>query len=317
MAHNYYSAFNDNTCSENYPTDYANKNIELFESLNKEENLSNILINQNIIFNGIINENVGNNEQKITKIIFDVFRDKIEDDKISFNQDDDEKSMNNFITTGKKRLKECTRSHFTHIKNFTEKNGKNKIFAINKIIIERNDKQKYRLDYYKKKFKKAFLKFLLNYGKKLISKCQFEEQPKFKLHLPNYKLYSGNPREKDNKEFLKKSIKKVFMDYDKKTKKGTGRQIANEKFIKDIYSIKNFPSSIEEKALNDFFNMTIEDGIKLFYDNSEEFLKFKNKKEIQYYDKMFYREKKRNFSLLKTYGFIKLVNLPFYSNNPK
>ena len=107
------------------------------------------------------------------------------------------------------------------------------------------------------------------------------------------------------------------MDYDEKDKKGTGRQIENEKLIKDIYNIKNFPSSIEEKALNDFFNMTIEDGIKLFYDNSEEFLKFKNKKEIKNYDKMFYREKKRNFSLLKNYGFIKLVNLPFYSNNPK
>ena len=62
--------------------------------------------------------------------------------------------------------------------------------------------------------------------------------------------------------------------------------------------------------------MTIEKGIEMYYE-SEEFNMFKNNKINQYYDEMFYNEKKRKFYLLEKNGFIKLVNMPFYSKFPK
>ena len=134
--------------------------------------------------------------------------------------------------------------------------------------------------------------------------------------MPNYKLYAGNPKEKDNKDFLKKTIKKVFMDYDKLSDKGVGRQKGNEKLINKIYEIDSFPSTENENKLNEFFNMTIEKGIELYYE-SDEFQLFKNDKTNQYYDKMFYNEKNRKISLFEKNGFIKLVQLPFYSKTPK
>ena len=137
-----------------------------------------------------------------------------------------------------------------------------------------------------------------------------------KLHMPNYKLYAGNPKEKDNRNFLKKTIKEVFMDYDKESEKGTGRQKDNEKLINKIYEKHKFPNYENESNLKDFFEMNIEKGIEMYYE-SEEFEKFKNDETNQYYDKMFYNEKKRKFSLLEKNGFIKLVNMPFYSKNPK
>ena len=310
MDKNYCKTLTENN-TENNTTENENNDLKFFESSNKDENM---LINKSP-FNGIINLFADYiNKQRLNQKIMDIFGGQNDDDKLTLNQDD-ENSINNYIIIGKKRLKECKKKYVTHNNDCFEKNGKNKVFKINKVI-KINDKPIYRLDYYKKFFIKTFLNFLLNYGKKLISKCKFEEQPELHLHKPNYKLYAGNPKEKDNKEFLKKSIKKVFMDYDKNDEKGIGRQIENENIINDIYDIKDFPSSNEEKELNVFFNMTIEKGIELFY-VSEEFQEIKNNEKIQYYDRMFYQEKKRNFSLLEKYGFIKLVNLPFYSHNPK
>ena len=216
---------------------------------------------------------------------------------------------------GKKRLQDNSTNNFSQVNNVKNNVLTQKIFEINKII--KNDMPIYRLDYYKKIFIKNFLRYLLNYTKNLIFKCNFEENiRKKKLHMPNYKLYAGNPKEKDNKDFLKKTIKKVFMDYDKLSDKGVGRQKGNEKLINKIYEINSFPSTENENKLNEFFNMTIEKGIELYYE-SDEFQLFKNDKTNQYYDKMFYNEKNRKISLFEKNGFIKLVKLPFYSKTPK
>ena len=124
--------------------------------------------------------------------------------------------------------------------------------------------------------------------------------------MPNYKLYAGNPKEKDNREFLKKTIKTVFMDYDKENEKGTSRQKDNEKLIKKIYELIKIPTTENENNVIDFFEMTIEKGIEMFY-VSEEFKLFKNDKLNRYYDDQFYIEKNRKFSLFEKNAFIKLV----------
>ena len=186
------------------------------------------------------------------------------------------------------------------------------IFEINKV--PKKAKYTYRLDDYKKKFIRNFLSYLLNKLRKLISDCIEGEMNL--LHMPNYKLYAGNPKEKDNREFLGKTIKVVFTDYNE-SEKGTSRQKENEKLINDILEgKKKFTSDTKKQDLFNFLDTRIEEGIKMYY-KSKEFDSFKNNEEIKYFDGMFRREKKRKFSLLDNEGFIKLVYSPFYSDNPK
>ena len=255
-------------------------------------------------------------EPKIINTYFQIFSENknCEFDDISYDKIE-EKEVIESTLIGRKRLRDNTITNFSPINIVKENEPKAKIFEINKIF--KNNGPVYRLDYYKKLFIKNFLKFLLNFGKKLILSCNFGKIFGYlKLHMPNYKLYAGNPKEKDNRNFLKKTIKEVFMDYDKESEKGTGRQKDNEKLINKIYEKHKFPNSENESNLKDFFEMNIEKGIEMYYE-SEEFEKFKNDETNQYYDKMFYNEKKRKFSLLEKNGFIKLVNMPFYSKNPK
>ena len=231
------------------------------------------------------------------------------------NQEFEESGIKEEYLLGKKHKQEnLSFNNFSDINKVTKNEFKNKIFEINKI---RKNEPIYRLDYYKKIFIKNFLDFLVKEGKSLINNCNISEQlQKLSLHKPNYKLYAGNPKEKDNKLFLSKKVKEVFMDYDKNCLKGTGRQKENEKLIKIIYGIIKSPNSEEEENLIDFFEMTIEKGIEIYYD-SEDFDLFKNNETNQEYDKRFRKEKNRNFSLFEKNAFIRLVNMPFYSKNPK
>lgn len=316
MNHNGSTIFDEFGCSEKSTAVSEINYIKLLNAPNENEDLLNMFTNKNPAFTKITNPHGDISEQKINQKMLEVFLDKKENEEFNNFSKDDENSINDCKTIGKKHSHESTSSYISHIYH-VKNNEKNKIFEINKINKnDKEDKYIYRLDYYKKDFLKDFLEYILKNGKKLISECKFKEEFKLKLHMPNYKLYAGNPKEKDNREFLKKTIKKVFIDYNKSDEKGTSRQKDNEKLIEYIYEDKNFPSSIEEITLNNFFNMTIEEGMKNYYD-SEEFREFKKREKIQYYDKMFYHEKNRHFSLLQKNGFIRLVNLPFYSNNPK
>ena len=264
-----------------------------------------------------IPKNEEEKNKRFTKVLFQVFSNNknLEFDDISYDKNNENENTN-INLLGKKHLQESSFINFTQIYKAEKNETKEKIFQISKIICK-NDAPVYRLDYYKKIFIKSFLKYLLNYGKKLISLLNFEEQIiGLKLHMPNYKLYAGNPKEKDNREFLKKTIKTVFMDYDKENENGTSRQKDNEKLIKKIYELIKIPTTENENNVIDFFEMTIEKGIEMFY-VSEEFKLFKNDKLNQYYDDKFYNEKNRKFSLIYKNAFIRLANMPFYSKFPK
>lgn len=258
----------------------------------------------------------GVEDKKLLNTLFHIFSENninCEFDDISYDKSDQKENIECSLI-GRKRFSDNTLINFTPINIAKENEPKIKIFEINKIC--KNDQPVYRLDYYKKIFIKNFLNYLLDHGKKLIINCNFGKIFGYlKLHMPNYKLYAGNPKEKDNRNFLKKKIKEVFMDYDKTSEKGTGRQKDNEKLINKIYEKIQFPSE-NEKILIEFFEMNIEKGLEMYYE-SEEFQKFKDDETNQYYDKIFYKEKNRNFSLLEKNGFIKLVKMPFYSKYPK
>ena len=299
-----------------------NHNIEEdfdeFSSLNKSTKESDNLDPQFIYGTEyLINQNNNTSDKEILDKMIHIFSGKLKNEEfedIPYNIETENENTEKKLL-GKKHMQESSFSNFTPIAKAKNNMPKEKIFEINKIY--KTDEPIYRLDYFKKIFIKSFLKYLLNYGKKLISECIFKEKiGNLKLHMPNYKLYAGNPKEKDNKEFLLKTIKTVFVDYDKKSEKGTSRQKDNEKLINKIYELSNFQNSEKEKKLKNFLELNIEKAIEMYYE-SKEFENFKNDENNKYYDSMFYKEKNRNFSLLEKNGFIKLVKMPFYSKYPK
>ena len=70
------------------------------------------------------------------------------------------------------------------------------------------------------------------------------------------------------------------------------------------------------KEFIEFIQLPIKDALDMYYD-SEQFQNFKSRIEIQYYDKKFYSERKRDFSLLEKNNFVVYVNSPFWIKKRK
>ena len=204
-----------------------------------------------------------------------------------------------------------------------------KIFMIEKIEID--EKYIYRKDYYIMDFKGNFLNWALQEIQTLIDNCNFcKKYGKMNFHIANRELYGGNPKEEDNREFILKTIEEVFTltEEQKKRLNKISRQISNEEIIKKI---KEYSEKLRVKIEKDekyiiqlnaieeflkFIRMPIKDALDIYYD-SVEFIRFKSTRKIQYYDKMFYSERNRNFSLLEKNNFVRFVYLPFYSKKNK
>ena len=247
------------------------------------------------------------------------------DGSISEKDKSDNESENDISFLGKKtKGKEINCNE-----NEEYNNHKEKIFMIEKIEID--EKYIYRKDYYIMDFKGNFLNWALQEIQKLIDNCNFcKKYCKMNFHIANRELYGGNPKEEDNRAFITKTIEEVFTltEDEKNILKKISRQVANEEMINTIKSfhekllIKKKKekkdliqlNSIEE--LISFFQLTIGQALEKYYD-SYEFKKFKSRRKIQYYDKMFYSERNRGFSLLEKNNFIYYVNLPYYSDKRK
>ena len=210
--------------------------------------------------------------------------------------------------------------------------NKNKIFCIKKFI-------KYRHDYYIMAIKTDFLEYVQDKLNNLIDNIGLcKKFGQHFIHTPNRKLYGGNPKEKDNREFINKTVEEVFIDQglpkdekngndieinETKNTKGTSRQEDNENIfnkIKNKICLANYENSQKYKEqsnaieiLTKFLKTKIRDVLDEYYD-SEKFVKFCSCSKIKYYDEKFKKERNRNFSLLEKNNFVKLVEMPFYSN---
>ena len=198
---------------------------------------------------------------------------------------------------------------------------KEKIFEINK-----DEKIIYRLDYYIKAFKTNFLEFMLKLINEALESCNLTSSlGKRVFHISNHRKYQGNSKEKDNKEFVLKTVKEVFTDDDNK-KEGTSRQNYNKILCNDLYEINGFPRNEEEQRLKNLLEITIKDALEIYY-YSDDFKEFSNLRKVKCYDAEFKKERNRNFSLLQKSdfkrnlivknGFLTLVECPFYCHNPK
>ena len=170
-------------------------------------------------------------------------------------------------------------------------------------IFKKNLKIKYRKDAYYKYFKKIFGKFLKKRINKFKNIC-FPEYNKNKFSSPSYK-YIGNPKEKDNYNFLSYKLKDVLI-YGKDQIK-QNRQYNNDLLIKFIE--KNESKAKNKEIYNKlilFLNNTLENAFIEFYEDKYEFELINNNRKCLFFDAYF--KKQKGFSLLEKNGFIKAVS---------
>ena len=167
-----------------------------------------------------------------------------------------------------------------------------------------------RIDYSIKNIKVYIIKYLKEYGNNLIKKCAFQNKlKKLKLFSPSYKYFTGISNEKDNKIFLNFTVEKIFTYPEGKTEKNDNRlQRQNKDIIKEFkdYIDEEYPEEVPEKFQNlkNFFNMTFQDAIYMFYE-SNQFKDYSSSPKTIFLDRQFVKAK--GFSLLEKNAFFKLM----------
>ena len=165
-----------------------------------------------------------------------------------------------------------------------------------------------RIDYAIKYFKVNVIKFIKEYGNILIKLCYFPNRlKKLRLFSPSYKYFTGNSNEKDNKLFINFNLETIFC-YPEGNKNDNRLQRQNKETIKCFkeYIEEKYKEEIPEKyqKLLNYFNMTFQDAIVLFYE-SKQFKDYSSSSKTIFLDKYFIKAK--GFSLLEKNGFLKLI----------
>ena len=197
------------------------------------------------------------------------------------------------------------------IRDNSKKSTDDKSILIKKCIfgIKSHRKIEPRIDYAIKNFKVHVIKFVKEYGNLLINKCNFPYRlKKIKLFSPSYKYFTGNSNEKENKLFLDFNMERIFCYPEGKTEKNDNRlQRRNKEAINYIkeYIEEKYPKEIPENYENllNYFKMTFQDAIILFYD-SKQLKNYCSSSKTIFLDKFFIKIK--GFSLLEKNGFLKL-----------
>ena len=200
----------------------------------------------------------------------------------------------------KTNTKEGKKEMFLPLKQDSNYKSTNNLNDNNKVDISSDIL--YRKDAYYKHFKVDLGKYIKNKMNILKNRC-FPYYNRNNFSTPNYK-YTGNPKEKDNLNFLLFTIKDILI-YGKDKEK-YNRQFNNEQLIKYIEDNENKTNDKEAYVeIIQFLNLKLEDVIMQYYDEEKEFNKITNCKKYIYFDKFFKRE--TGISLLEKYGFLKAL----------
>ena len=171
-------------------------------------------------------------------------------------------------------------------------------------IINTNNNNVYRKDAYYKHFKSIFARYIKCKANKL-KNCCFPNFNKNNFAALAYK-YTGNPKEKDNYNFLKFTIKELLILG--KNPKNKNRQYNNELLIKYI---ENHEETAKDKMtyieLINFLNNTVESELMKFYRNKTEFESINKDAKCLFFDK--YYKNETGISLLEIDGFIKILKI--------
>ena len=288
-----------------YPNPFQYDNTPNDLSLSRSNNLIN-LSNYEM-------ENLETIKKPITKPHNEIINNKGEADKpLNFNIFTQLSQQNLPLPIYEKEIKSNDEKENTN-KSTGDKTKENeivpqKIFGVkDKKIIES------RVDYAIKNIKVQISQFLKDYGNELIKRCNFQNKlKKLKLFSPSYVYFTGNSNEKDNHIFINFTMEKVLSypeeKINNKSNKDNRLQRQNKEIIKQFkdYIEEKYPDEVPEQFQNllNFFRMTYEDIIILFY-NSEHFKNYCSSQKAEQYNEQFIKTK--GYSLLDKNGFIKLM----------
>ena len=158
-----------------------------------------------------------------------------------------------------------------------------------------------RIDYAIKNFKVTAVKYIKEYGNSLIKECKFKGELKNKkLFSPSNKYFTGISNEKENNIFLDFTVAELlsYPNDEFGEIKDNRLQQNNKKIIQQMRELINNMKIItkEYRALLDYFNMSFEEALILFY-QSNEFSVYKETEKAKFLDSQFIKVK--GFSLLK------------------
>ena len=286
---------NDNY-NDNEPS--HNPFLDLSLSMNDSSPFnSKITIKENYLFpNNIIEEPEPDFLNKINEHI-EPFQ---KDEKIKVIDNDNNSAK---ATNEKTDEKENEIQKVKNTINDNEKIKENNLFQV------KENKTEKRIDYVIKDIKVYMCKFFKEYGNELIHNCNFQNRlNKAKLFAPSYKYFTGNSNFKDNKKFLQFSMEEIFTYPDKTLAKDDNRlQRQNKDTIKDIkdHIEEKYCDDIPEtcQKMLDFFKMSFEDAILLFYE-SEYYKKYCSSEKARRDE---YFSKIKGYSILEKNAFLKLI----------
>ena len=157
-----------------------------------------------------------------------------------------------------------------------------------------------RIDYAIKNFKVTAVKYIKEYGNSLIKECKFKGELKNKkLFSPSNKYFTGISNEKENNIFLDFTVAELlsYPNDEFGEIKDNRLQQNNKKIIQQMRELINNMKIItkEYRALLDYFNMSFEEALILFY-QSNEFSVYKETEKAKFLDSQFIKVK--GFSLL-------------------
>ena len=269
---------------------YCPKELYNYKNENEENN--------SIILEKEIKEECLEISPKISEIMHskNPFSEK-DDEEIQFILDKEKKQKSTNITTDK--------SKNGKIELKAEKKEKN-IFGL-----ETNKKMEIlpRIDYAIKNFKVTAVKYIKEYGNKLIKECKFKGGLKNKkLFSPSNKYFTGISNEKENNIFLDFTVAELLSYPNDEFGKIQDNRLQqnNKKIIQEMREEINNKKIItkEYKELIDYFNMTFEEALLLFY-QSNKFKEYKESEKAKFLDGQFIKVK--GFSLLEKNAFISMM----------
>ena len=159
-----------------------------------------------------------------------------------------------------------------------------------------NPRKYFRVDDAKKHFKVEISKFATKQLNNLIQGSELPKRLKKKIHLPNFKLFTSNPKELDNYQFLSFDLYQVFT---------LG---SNEENLQgdNLRNISNIFKNEKSGRIKKFLSQKYKDIIQMFY-KSERFIEFKKCEKTIFFNEGIKKEK--NISLLEEDGLIKLFQM--------
>ena len=213
-----------------------------------------------------------------------------------------EKAPENCLTDAKNGSGKVEEEKIVNSK--TKDSSEESVKTSSKINLFTTHKFQQRIDYAKNHFKMYLSKYLTAKANALITKSKLPKLYKQKISLPNYRSFTGNPKEKDNIEFLSFTIQRIF-GYHKEGCKNYKYQKKNAKIIEDILNWIEWQTNIQKyEEITSFFKTELSKEIENFYE-SKLFKVYANNNKTKILDVEFERQK--GFSLLEKNGFLKMV----------